>query len=57
MRYKWLLDNLSGVGTVHRIHIETVNPQAFEPSPHESFHSKMMDLWGEGATEEGKNLG
>ena len=31
MRHKWLPDNLSGVGTVHGIHIETVDPQAFEP--------------------------
>ena len=32
IRHKWLLDNLSGVGTVHGIRIETVAPQAFEPS-------------------------
>ena len=32
MRHKWLPDNLSGVGTVHEIRIETVDPQAFESS-------------------------
>ena len=26
-----------------------------EPSPHESFHSEIMNPWGEGATEEGEN--
>ena len=72
MRHKWFLDNLSRVGTVHGIRIETVKPQAFEPSspkplnrhplnlepsPHRSFHSKMTNPWGEGATKEGKNLG
>ena len=32
IRHKWLPDNLSGVGIVHGICIETVDPQAFEPS-------------------------
>ena len=32
MRHKWLPDNLSGVGTIHGIRTETVDPQAFELS-------------------------
>ena len=52
------------VGYSSRVRIETVIPWTlnrhllnFESSPHVSFRLKVMDLWGEGAIEEGKTLG
>ena len=51
-------------GHSSRVRIEIVIPWTlncypldFESSPHVSFHVKVMDLWVEGAAEEGKTLG